>query len=251
MIFIVLSFLAYTLNVILQQKKLSEIKTDFINNMTHELKTPISTISLSADVLLKDLTLKENERLQRYLNIIKTENTRLQSQVERVLQLAKLEQGKIQLNFEKLDLHELIRKCAETFQVPIQNNDGELKLNLEASNSYINGDLVHVTNMIYNLLDNANKYSNEDPYIEINTSIEGEYILVSISDKGKGLKKEDLKYIFEKFYRVNTGNIHDVKGFGLGLYYVHEMIRVHNGKIEVESKEGEGSVFKLFFPLIK
>jgi two-component system phosphate regulon sensor histidine kinase PhoR len=251
LIIIVVLFFGYTTNTVLKQKKISDITTDFINNMTHELKTPISTISLSVDVLKKSGELEKNERLSRYINIIKTENKRLENQVERVLRIAKLEQGDIRLNFEDLCLHEIIEGCVETFSVPIQDRKGKLSHNLKATSSHIDGDLTHITNIIYNLLDNAKKYSEDAPNILIETINEDNKIKVLISDKGKGMKTEDLKFIFNKFYRVSTGDVHNVKGFGLGLYYVKQMITKHGGDIEVQSKLGEGTTFTIILPLKK
>jgi two-component system phosphate regulon sensor histidine kinase PhoR len=251
LIIIVVLFFGYTTSTVLKQKKISDITTDFINNMTHELKTPISTISLSVDVLKKSGELKDNERLTRYVNIIKTENKRLENQVERVLRIAKLEQGDIKLNFEEICLNDIIEGCVETFSVPIQDKKGKLNIALKAKYSNIYGDETHITNIIYNLLDNAKKYSEQAPNILIETINEDNKIKVLISDKGKGINKEDINLIFNKFYRVSTGDIHNVKGFGLGLYYVKQMITKHGGEIEVISKLGEGSIFILIFPIKK
>ena len=251
LIIIVVLFFGYTTSTVLKQKKISDITTDFINNMTHELKTPISTISLSVDVLKKSGELKGNEKLNRYINIIKTENKRLENQVERVLRIAKLEQGDIKLNFEELCLNDIIEGCIETFSVPIQDRQGKLTSKLGAIESNIYGDETHITNIIYNLLDNAKKYSEQAPDILIETINEDNKIKVLISDKGKGINKEDVNFIFNKFYRVSTGDVHNVKGFGLGLYYVKQMITKHGGDIEVKSKPGEGSTFILIFPIKK
>lgn len=251
LIIIVVVFFGYTTNTILKQKKISDITTDFINNMTHELKTPISTISLSVDVMGKSLKDKEDEisaRLNRYINVIKTENKRLENQVERVLRIAKLERGEINLNIEELDIHAIILGCVETFSVPIQERQGKLSLNLLAKQTKINGDIIHITNIVYNLLDNANKYSEREPDITIQTENGENQIKIVISDKGKGISKEDLKFIFKKFYRVSTGDVHNIKGFGLGLYYVKEMILKHNGQIAVKSKLGEGTTFVISLP---
>lgn len=248
LIIVVVLFFGYTTSTVLKQKKISDITTDFINNMTHELKTPISTISLSVDVLKKSGELKENERLSRYIDIIKTENKRLENQVERVLRIAKLEKGDIELNFEEICLKDIIKGCVETFSVPIQDKKGKLTTKLNATEAHIYGDETHITNIIYNLLDNAKKYSEKAPNILIETLNEENKIKILISDKGKGIKKEDINFIFNKFYRVSTGDVHNVKGFGLGLYYVKQMVTKHGGTIEVKSKLGEGSTFILTFP---
>jgi two-component system phosphate regulon sensor histidine kinase PhoR len=244
-------YLFYLARSILKQKKISEITYDFINNMTHELKTPISTISLSADVLLQSEENKKNERLNRYLSIIKTENKRLENQVERVLQIAKLDKNKIDLNFESIDIHKIIETCIETFSVPVIQRKGKIAKNLTASETIISGDIIHITNIIYNLFDNANKYSPKAPVITIETKNLNNVIKIVISDEGIGIKKEDCNEIFNKFYRVSTGDVHNVKGFGLGLYYVKQMILKHHGNIEIESIYKKGSQFTLTFPLEK
>ncbi|MDB4195639.1 MAG: HAMP domain-containing sensor histidine kinase [Flavobacteriales bacterium] len=251
MVIIVASlFTFYLANGILKQKKISKITYDFINNMTHELKTPISTISLSTDVLIKSQENNKDERLKRYLSIIKTENKRLENQVERVLEIAKLDKNKIDLNFEPLDIHDIISTCTDTFSVPIQEREGEISTELKANNPLINGDVIHVTNIIYNLFDNANKYSPNKPIINISTSNSNNGIIIKVSDNGIGIKKEDSKDIFNKFYRVSTGDVHNVKGFGLGLYYVKQMMLKHGGNIEIESIYKKGSTFILTFPII-
>lgn len=244
-------FSFYLANGILKQKKISKITYDFINNMTHELKTPISTISLSTDVLLNSEETTKNERLGRYLSIIKTENKRLENQVERVLQIAKLDRDVIKLKFEKIDIHEVIHTCINTFSVPVQDRNGQIISHLNASKTHIEGDIIHITNIIYNLFDNANKYSPNKPKITITTMNTLSEIELRITDNGIGIKKEDTKQIFEKFYRVSTGDVHNVKGFGLGLYYVKQMTEKHGGEIEVESKIGKGSTFILTFPVSK
>ena len=242
-------YLFYLARSVLKQKKISEITYDFINNMTHELKTPISTISLSADVLLQSEENKKNERLNRYLSIIKTENKRLENQVERVLEIAKLDKNKIDLNFEKIDIHAVINTCIDTFSVPVIQREGEIKKKLNAKETIISGDIIHVTNIIYNLFDNANKYSPNAPKITIETKNLKNEIKIVISDEGIGIKKEDCSQIFYKFYRVSTGDVHNVKGFGLGLYYVKKMMLKHDGDIEIESVYNKGSQFTLTFPL--
>ncbi len=244
---IVLAVFFLSLITILKQKRLSEVKTDFINNMTHELKTPIATISLSSEVLKKgDI---DPERLSRYAHIISTENSRLESQVERVLQLAKLENGKITLKEELFDIHELIKKSAITFKLSIEQLNGELTFDLRANAVKIYADKVHVTNILYNLLDNAVKYSNDEPKIKIETENFNHGIAIYIHDNGKGMTKDQTKQIFDKFYRVPTGSVHDVKGFGLGLYYVKEIIKAHKGKISVTSEVNKGSTFQFWLPL--
>ena len=247
-VFITLIF-AYAIVVILKQKRLSEVKTDFINNMTHELKTPISTIGLSSQVLLNKDIAKDPERIHRYAQIIKAENNRLENQVERVLQLAKLDKGEITLKKENFNLKELIIDSVEVFRISAAQNDGKIAASFDLENNNILADKVHLTNIIHNLLDNANKYSPENPAIEVKTYTSNSGITVSISDNGKGMSKEQQKLIFDKFYRIPTGSVHDVKGFGLGLYYVKKIIKQHGGKIAVESELNKGSKFTFWLPV--
>ena len=246
-VFITLIF-AYAIVVILKQKRLSEVKTDFINNMTHELKTPISTIGLSSAVLLNKDIHKDPERIHRYAQIIKAENSRLESQVERVLQLAKLDKGEIQLKKESLNLQELIKESAEVFRISVEQNGGTITTVFNLENKSILADKVHLTNIIHNLLDNANKYSPENPTIDVKLFSSNGGVSVSISDNGKGMNKEQQKLIFDKFYRVPTGSVHDIKGFGLGLYYVKQIINQHGGNISVESEINKGSKFTFWLP---
>ncbi len=244
----VLIFFAYVINVILRQKKLSEIKNDFINNMTHELKTPISTIALASDVLMQNGIETNPEKLKNYARIIKDENQRLQNQVERVLQIARLEKDELEMNKQQFDLHELIELAVPTIEMNFAEKELKISVNLKATNAVLRGDEMHITNVIFNLLDNAAKYGGASPEIDIETHQTEKGIFLSVSDKGPGIAKEQQKDIFEKFYRISTGNVHDVKGFGLGLHYVRTIVDAHEGKIKLNSKVGEGSQFELFFP---
>lgn len=246
--FIVFAFFAYSLWVILRQKRLGEMKNDFIGNMTHELKTPISTIALSSDVIADPEIIKEPERLRNYARIIHTENERLRQQVERVLQLATLENGGPTLHKEAVDMHELIREVARSFEVQLKERSGRCTLELAAASALVEGDRMHLANTLYNLVDNAVKYSKEAPEITISTANDGKYVRIAVADRGIGIRKEDVRNIFERFFRVHTGNVHDVKGFGLGLHYVAEIVRSHGGSIHVKSTYGEGSTFILEFP---
>jgi two-component system phosphate regulon sensor histidine kinase PhoR len=246
-VFITLIF-AYAIVVILKQKRLSEVKTDFINNMTHELKTPISTIGLSSEVLLNKDIHKDPERIHRYAQIIKAENSRLESQVERVLQLAKLDKGEINLNKETINIEQLIKESVEVFRIYAEQNGGTITSSLDLENNSILADKVHITNIIHNLLDNASKYSPENPTIDVKALTLNNGISVSITDNGKGMNREQQRLIFDKFYRVPTGSVHDVKGFGLGLYYVKQIINQHGGKISVESELNKGSKFTFWLP---
>lgn len=248
-ILIIIIFFAYTINVILKQKRLSEIKNDFINNITHEFKTPISTISLSADVLLQPNL--SPERLKNYAKIIKDENNRLKNQVDKVLQLATLEKDKLKLENEKLDLHEIITDSVKSFELLVKQQKGEISSNLMASKYVIFGDRVHISNILYNLIDNAIKYSPKNPRIEIATNSTEEHIEISVKDNGLGIPEESQKNIFEKFYREPTGNRHDIQGYGLGLNYVKAIVEAYKGKIKLISKENEGSTFVIKLPFKK
>ena len=245
---LVMIFFGYTITVILRQKRLSEVKTDFINNMTHELKTPISTIGLSSEMLMRSDFSKEPEKLKRYASIIYKENKRLENQVERVLNVAKLDKEELTLKKEQVDAHELLLEVKENFDINQLEQGGSIQLELQATTPTIQADPVHITNVIYNLLDNAVKYCDKKPQISVKTSNDKKGLHMEITDNGIGIKREDLKMIFDKFYRVPTGNLHNVKGFGLGLYYVKLIIDAHGGKIDVKSKPGEGTEFTVFLP---
>ena len=244
-IILIIIFFTYVINLLLKQKKLSEVKADFINNMTHELRTPISTIGLSAEALSNPNVLQNEGRLLSYVSIIKNENERLRNQVDRVLQIATLDPKNVNFKHEQLSVHEIIAKAAQTFQVRMDERGGQLSLHLDAQNDTVIGDRLHFTNVIYNLLDNATKYSSNAPVIEVSTTSEGNGLVIRVKDNGVGIGKQHLNNIFEKFYRVPTGNIHDVRGFGLGLFYVRTIVLAHKGKIKVESELGKGSTFIL------
>jgi len=245
---VVIFFFVYTLFVILRQKRLSEIQRDFINNMTHEFKTPLSTIAISSEVLKDPTIIQAPERLLNYATIIQTESQRLKQHVERVLQMARLEKSDVGLKKEKLDLHELIREVVRNTSVALQEKKCEVSLELDAQNSWIEADRLHFTNVLFNLIDNAIKYNRNTPNLIISTDNISNQIFVEVRDNGIGISPENQKKIFHQFYRVPTGNLHDVKGFGLGLNYVKVMTELHKGKISVSSKPGEGSVFKIVLP---
>ncbi|MEX1132755.1 MAG: HAMP domain-containing sensor histidine kinase [Flavobacteriales bacterium] len=247
---IVFSFFAYSVWVILKQKKLSEMKNDFIGNMTHELKTPISTIALSAEVLTDPNIVDEPDRLREYARIIRSENERLRTQVERVLQLSTLDKETLQLRREKVDMHQLVREVGNSLKLPMQERKVELRLELEAERHILSGDRVHLTNALFNLLDNALKYGHEGTEIIVGTRSKGGELRVSVQDHGIGIRKEDLGLVFERFYRVHTGNVHNVKGFGLGLHYVQQIAQAHGGGVTAQSEFGKGSVFTLSLPLV-
>ncbi len=245
----VIVFFAYTTFIILRQKRMSEVTRDFINNMTHELKTPISTIAVSADVLASDEIERNPKRRKRYSGIIKQENERLKKQVEKVLQIATLEKDEIQINKESVDVHQLIKKLVNSMRVSLESNGGRISVRLKAEKAVIQADKVHLMNILYNLVDNAIKYSGDNPPdIIIETGNERNCLIVKVKDRGIGMDRNEMRMIFKKFYRVPTGNRHDVKGFGLGLAYVKMMMEKHHGKIKVESEKGAGSEFTLILP---
>ncbi len=246
-LFIIITF-AYTLYTIIRQKKLSEMKTDFINNMTHELKTPISTIKLACEMLVDKNLPKTESRINRYASIISDENSRLQCHVEKVLHFARLEKGSLKLNIETVDIHKLIEEAIQKSSLQIDKKKGTICFDLSATNANVQGDKLHLTNVIYNLLDNAIKYSKEKPEITVFTCNTKSGLQVSIEDNGIGMSKETLKKAFDKFYRRPTGNVHNVKGFGLGLSYVKLMIEAHGGNIWAKSKLNKGSTFEFLLP---
>ena len=247
-VFLVLIFFGFSLATIIKQKRLSEVITDFINNMTHELKTPIATISLSSEMIMRLETNHDLEKAKKYAGIIFKENKRLETQVERVLNISTLDTENTTLNKKSLDFHELLVEVKDTFDFNQLANGGKILIENNASIFTIQADPIHITNVVYNLLDNAVKYCITKPFISITTKNERNYLVIEIKDNGIGIRKEDLKMIFDKFYRVSTGNIHDIKGFGLGLFYVKLIINEHNGSIDVKSKLGEGSAFTIKLP---
>jgi len=246
-----LVFFAYAIFIILRQKRLSEIQKDFINNMTHEFKTPISTIGISANVLSNKEILNDPNRLANYAAIIADQNKRLENQIEKVLQVARIEQNKLNLKFEETDVHGMVTEVAENFNLNVKNLHGIIQMNLKAENYIVNADKLHLTNLLYNLLDNAVKYTKKEPLITIHTITKANDLILEIEDNGIGIEKKYIKKIYDKFFRVPTGNIHNVKGFGIGLNYVKNIIDAHKWKIYVESKPGEGSRFSITMPVVK
>jgi two-component system phosphate regulon sensor histidine kinase PhoR len=241
-------FFIYSIFVILRQKQLSELQRDFINNMTHEFKTPISTINISTDVFLKNEKIKEDPRLNRYAGIIKEQVLRLNTQVEKVLQLAKIERDNIELNVEEIDMIELIHNISPSIELKVNDKNGKLHLHLEATNPLVRADKLHLTNILHNLVDNGVKYSKETPDIQIGLRNEGKYLVLSVEDNGIGIPKEHQKRVFDKFHRVPTGNVHNVKGFGLGLFYVKTMCKEHHWKLSLTSELGKGTKIEIRMP---
>ncbi|MCX6213094.1 HAMP domain-containing sensor histidine kinase [Spirosoma sp.] len=276
LILVILACFYIAISTIVQQKKLADIKNDFINNMTHEFKTPISTISLAVEMAQEQMSTSRGAwnkepvsgssgdelagRLSRYMGIIRDETRRLGSHVEKVLQMALLDRGEIKLNLSPVNVHDVIEKVLNNLGLQIEQRGGEVDLHFDADREVVEADELHLTNIVYNLLDNALKYSPESPHITISTrslsdasavpgaakTIQG--VSITVSDQGVGMTKEQTNRIFEKFYRVPTGNRHDVKGFGLGLSYVKKMVDEHHGQIMVDSQPGKGSTFEVIIP---
>ncbi|MCB0481637.1 MAG: HAMP domain-containing histidine kinase [Flavobacteriales bacterium] len=249
LLLVVVIFFALTINIILKQKRLSEIKNDFINNMTHELKTPISTIALASQVLQQADIITKPDRLKNYANIIQKENQRLQIQVEKVLQIASLEKDKLDLKKTNVNIHSLLQEVAKTFEMPLGELQGKLEFNFKASSAEVLADEFHLSNVFMNLIDNGIKYCQRQPHIVLSTEMVQKSIRITVKDNGIGIPTEELKNIFEKFYRVPTGNVHNVKGFGLGLHYVKQIIEQFGGKISVESEKEKGSSFIITLPI--
>lgn len=245
---LILFCFAYTIYVIFQQKKVSEIRNDFINNMTHEFKTPIATISLASDSITNANIIKDETKIRRFVGIIKSENKRMLSQVEKVLQMAQIDRKDVALKKVTVDINELAKIAAENAELKINNRGGEIELILNAKRSTVEADQTHVSNIMANLLDNAEKYTIDTPKIVIETQDDKDGVKFMISDNGVGIPKDSLKMIFDKFFRVHTGNLHDVKGFGLGLSYVKALVDAHGGRVTVRSELGKGSIFTVFLP---
>ena len=241
-------FFSYALVIILRQKRLSEIQKDFINNMTHEFKTPISTIMVSVDLLKKPEIIQNSELVLNYSDIILHETMRLKGQVDKVLQIALLDKGKLNYNFQNVEMHHVIHEMTKSAKLLIAEKNGKINLHLEAINPIIKADAVHVMNVLHNLIDNALKYCQTNPVITIHTENLKKFLIISIKDNGIGISKEHRKRIFDKFFRVPTGNVHNVKGFGLGLYYVKTVVNGHYGKLELNSEIDHGSEIKIYLP---
>ncbi len=250
---IILAAFYLTVRTMLRQKKLGEIKNDFINNMTHEFKTPIATISLAVDAMRNEKVLQDRDKLNYFSTIIKEENKRMNRQVETILKASQLEKQEVELNLKPVHVHQVIKDVVENFALQLEEKKGNAELLLNASNDTIDADEVHLSNLVNNLIDNAMKYSRENvpPFIRITTQSNSKKFVFKIEDNGIGMNRETLKRIFERFYRAHTGNIHNVKGFGLGLSYVKTMVEAHQGEIKADSTLGKGSTFTVEFPLKK
>ncbi len=235
--------------IMLRQKKISDIKTDFINNMTHEFKTPLATISIAIDSINNPKVIAEPEIIRSYTKVIREENSRMNTRVEQILQMALLDSSEFALNMQPVDLNSLVERVSNHFRLQLESREGHLELFLKAEKSIVNADETHLSNVLINLLDNANKYSSGKPEIKVMTKNIGAKILLTVEDKGIGMDTDTRHKIFDKFFRVTSGNIHNVKGFGLGLSYSKAIVLSHKGEINVHSEPGKGSIFEISLPL--
>ncbi len=245
---IIIAAFGLTIQTMLNQKKISEIKSDFINNMTHELKTPLATISLAVDAIGNEKVMSDREKIGYFSGIIKEENKRMNKQVESILQSALIEKNEITLKLQSIDVHQVIQHTVDNLQLQLVSKDARVELQLDAAQPVIKADEVHFSNVIFNLLDNAIKYSRQQLEIKISTFNTRKTVVITIADNGIGMSRDTVSRIFEKFYRAHTGNVHNVKGFGMGLSYVKAIIEAHKARIRVESTLGKGSKFTMEFP---
>jgi two-component system phosphate regulon sensor histidine kinase PhoR len=248
---IIITAFYVTVNTLLRKNKLSEKKNDFINNMTHEFKTPLATISLAVDAMRNEKVVHDRGKSEYFSSIIKEENKRMNKQVETILQAALIDRQELQLRLQPIHVHELIRRVMDNFALQFQEIQANIVLELNARQDLAEADEVHFTNLVSNLIDNAVKYSRDQLTIRISTHNSGKYLLIRIEDNGIGMNKETQRRIFEKFYRAHTGNVHNVKGFGLGLSYVKSVVDAHHGRIKVESSVGRGTAFTVEIPLVR
>lgn len=248
-VLIIITAFYVTLRTMLNQRKLSQIKSDFINNMTHELKTPLATISLAVDAIRNEKVQSDKEKIGYFSGIIKEENKRMNKHVETILQAGLMDKQDLKINLKRTNVHPIIQEVADKFTLQLAEKNGSIQVSLNAKSDVINADETHFTNMVSNLIDNAVKYSKEVPEINVYTHCTNKYFILRVQDNGIGMNKETVKRIFEKFYRAHTGNVHNVKGFGLGMSYVKTVVDEHKGKVKVESTLGKGSTFTVEIPL--
>ena len=251
-VFTLVIFLTFLLSIyfIIRQKKISEMKSDFINNMTHEFKTPIATISIAADSISNEKVINEEEKVRFFAGMIKKENTRMNGQVERILQIARLDRKEFEFNFQAVNVHQLIEEAVNGILLQVEQRGGKIETRFEAVNPVVTTDPIHFTNLVFNLLDNANKYTPESPVIKVSTTNCPAGIYLSVEDNGIGMTKAVQNRIFDKFYRLPSGNIHNIKGFGLGLSYIKAILEANGGSIKVSSEPGKGSKFVVFIPFL-
>ncbi|QIA09829.1 sensor histidine kinase [Draconibacterium halophilum] len=248
---IILMTFALSIFYIIRQKKISDMKSDFINNMTHEFKTPIATISVATDSITNPKVVGDEERIKYFAGMIKKENTRMNRQVEDILTIARLDRKDFEFHWETIDVHDLISDAVQGIKLQVEKRGGKIKLDFKAINSMVTTDRIHCTNVVYNLIDNANKYSGDTPEITVTTVNQQKGVVVSVADKGTGMTKAVQAKIFERFYRQTSGNIHNVKGFGLGLSYVKAVLEANHGTISVSSEPDKGSKFDVFLPFVR
>jgi len=249
-IFIIIVAFSSSLYQLIRQKKISEIKTDFINNMTHEFKTPIATINLALDAIKNPKIINDNEKVKRYVKMIREENKRMHGQVENVLRISKLEKNQLEISKVALDVQDVVEEAISHVRLLVNNQKGTITTHIQAVRSEILGNQLHLTNVIINMLENALKYSEGEPNIEVFSESTAKFFILKIKDDGIGMGKSAQKYVFNKFYREHKGNVHNVKGHGLGLAYVKEIVENHQGTVFVESEKGKGSTFTVKLPLI-
>jgi two-component system phosphate regulon sensor histidine kinase PhoR len=246
-LFIVIVF-ALSIYYIVSQKKLSEMKSDFINNMTHEFKTPLATISVATDAIVNDKVISHPDQVKHFASVIKNENQRMNRQVETILQMARLDRKDFDFKFAQVDIHQVLEKAIESLLLQIESRGGSITFSKGAFNTALTADAQHLQNLFRNLIDNANKYSPEAPKISLTTRNDSGGVWVTVADKGIGMSKQVQQRVFERFFRESSGNIHNVKGFGLGLSYVKAIVDAHKGQIIVQSEPGKGSAFEVFIP---
>ena len=250
LILIVLVMFWRTVLSLLKEKRISEHTTEFLNNMTHEFKTPLTNIALAGKMIIRKPAIKQEDKIKHYSGIILEENEKLRLQVEHMLSMTALERGEIPLHKSELDFHDLIEESLKCIGIQIENREGHVKMTLNADKHFINGDKIHLTNAICNLVDNAVKYANKNPVLIIQTSNIDQQLIITITDNGIGIEKEYQKQVFDKFFRIPTGDVHNVKGFGLGLAYTKKIIEMHKGSIELQSEKGKGTTFTITLPYV-
>lgn len=248
LILIIAVLFIISLRTIANQRRLDQMKTEFVNNMTHEVKTPISTIALACEMLSDPEVSQDDEQRRSFVAIVADENKRMRLLVETILQSAKMANKRFSLTLREVDLHQVVQSVVQSFRLAVSGRGGEMVTDLRAEPPTLAADELHLTNLVFNLVDNAIKYSNGTPYIEVSTEGDERSVTLRVTDHGIGISREDQRHIFEKFYRVSTGNVHNVKGFGIGLSYVAEVVRLHRGHISVESEPGKGSTFIVTLP---
>lgn len=249
LVLIIAAMFVISLRALANQRKLDQMKSEFINNMTHEIKTPLATIGLACEMLRDETISQDSASRQNFISIINDENQRMRVLVETILQSAKMSNKNFHISPKEVDVHQIIKKVAQSFTLTLSNRGGSLETQLNADPSVIEADELHLTNLVYNLIDNGIKYSANAPAITVSTAIVDHQLELRVSDHGIGISKEDQKHVFEKFYRVSTGDVHNVKGFGIGLNYVTQVVKLHQGHIALESELGKGSTFIITLPM--